>query len=50
MKTVIRKIAVFVEETHSEMARKVQPPTRRAAAVAVIETPAPGSTWKIFPN
>jgi len=48
--TVIRKIAVFVEETHSEMGRKVQPPTRRAAAVAVIENPAPGSTWKIFPN
>jgi Amino acid synthesis len=39
MTTKIRKIATFVEETHTEMGRTVQPPTRRAAAVAVIENP-----------
>lgn len=42
MKASIRKIAVFVEETRSEMGRKVDPPTRRAAAVAVIENPCAG--------
>src|SRR5207302_4304005 len=42
MKASIRKIAVFVEETRSEMDRKVDPPTRRAAAVAVIENPCAG--------
>jgi hypothetical protein len=42
MKAAIRKIAVFVEETHTEMDRKVAPPTRRAAAVAVIENPFAG--------
>ena len=42
MKAKIRKIAVFVEETRSEMGRKVEPPTRRAAAVAVIENPCAG--------
>src|ERR1700676_4754077 len=38
----IRKIATFVEETSTEMGQKVDPPTRRAAAVAVIENPFPG--------
>src|SRR5438132_14136031 len=42
MKASIGKIAVFVEETRSEMDRKVDPPTRRAAAVAVIENPCAG--------
>jgi len=42
MKAAIRKIAVFVEETHTEMDRKVNPPTRRAAAIAVIENPFAG--------
>ena len=42
MKAAIRKIAVFVEETHSEMDRKVDPPARRAAAVAVIQNPFAG--------
>jgi hypothetical protein len=42
MKANIRKIAVFVEETRSEMGRKVDPPTRRAAAVAVISNPFAG--------
>ena len=42
MKAKIRKIATFVEETCTEMGRPVQPPTRRAAAVAVIENPCAG--------
>ena len=42
MKASIRKIAVFLEETRTEMGRKVDPPTRRAAAVAVIENPCAG--------
>ena len=42
MKANIRKIVTFVEETRSEMGRAVSPPTRRAAAVAVIENPFAG--------
>jgi hypothetical protein len=42
MKTAIRKIATFLEETQMEMGRSVTPPTRRAAAVAVIENPFAG--------
>jgi hypothetical protein len=42
MKASIRKIATFVEETRSEMGRTIDPPTRRAAAVAVIENPCTG--------
>ncbi len=42
MKAEIRKIAVFLEETHSEMGRAVSPPTRKAAAVAVIRNPFAG--------
>ena len=42
MKAKIRKIATFIEETCAEMGRKVDPPTRRAAAVAVIENPFAG--------
>jgi len=38
----IRKLATFVEETCSEMDRAIDPPTRRAAAVAVIENPFAG--------
>jgi len=38
----IRKIAVFVDETHREMGQAISPPTRRAAAVAVIENPHAG--------
>ena len=38
----IRKIAVFVEEIHIEQGRKIDPPTRRACAVAVIENPFAG--------
>ena len=39
----IRKIVTIVEETRTEMGRLVNPPTRRAAAIAVIENPFAGS-------
>jgi hypothetical protein len=39
----IRKLAVFVEEMHSEMGQPVSPPTRKAAAVAVIRNPFAGT-------
>lgn len=39
---VIRKLVVVVEETRREMGRDVAPPTRKAAAVAVIENPFAG--------
>jgi hypothetical protein len=42
MNARIRKIATFVEETCTEMGRPVTPPTRRAAAVAVVENPCAG--------
>ena len=42
MKAKIRKIATFVEETRREMDREISPPTRKAAAVAVIENPCAG--------
>ena len=42
MKTKIRKILTFVEETHTEMGKTVNPPTRRAVAAAVIENPFAG--------
>jgi len=42
----IRKICVFVDETHQEMGQTISPPTRRAAAVAVIENPYAGAFSK----
>jgi hypothetical protein len=42
MKARIRKLVTVVEETRSEMGRAIDPPTRRAAAVAVIENPFAG--------
>ncbi len=42
MKAKIRKLVVVVEETRKEMGQKIDPPTRRAAAVAVIENPFAG--------
>lgn len=42
MQAKIRKIAVFLDETHVEMGQTIAPPTRRAAAVAVIENPFAG--------
>jgi hypothetical protein len=38
----IRKLAVFVEEVRSEMGQAISPPTRKAAAVAVIRNPFAG--------
>jgi hypothetical protein len=38
----IRKIAVFIEETHKEIGRTIAPPTRKAVAVAVIANPFAG--------
>jgi hypothetical protein len=42
MKAKIRKIVTFVEETHREVDKTVEPATRRAAAAAVIENPFAG--------
>lgn len=42
MKAQIRKIAIFVEEVREEMGKQVSPPTRKAAAVAVIANPFAG--------
>jgi len=42
MSADVRKIAVFLDETHREMGRTIAPPTRRAAAVAVIRNPYAG--------
>ena len=42
MSAVIRKIVTVVEETYLEMGQTVSPPTRRAAAIAVIENPFAG--------
>ena len=42
MSAVIRKTAVIVEETRREQGREVDPPTRKAAAIAVIENPFAG--------
>jgi hypothetical protein len=42
MKAEIRKLVMIVEETRSEGGRPVDPPTRRAAALAVIRNPFAG--------
>ena len=42
MSAKIHKIAVNVEEVHSEIGRIISPPTRKAVAVAVIENPFAG--------
>ena len=42
MAAVIRKTAVWVEETHREMGQVIDPPTRKAVAIAVIENPFAG--------
>src|SRR5436305_13692170 len=42
MSAVIRKIVTVVEETQREMGQTVAQPTRRAAAIAVIENPFAG--------
>lgn len=43
MSAKIRKIIVQVDEIHMEMGQAIQPPTRRALAMAVIENPYAGS-------
>jgi hypothetical protein len=43
MKADIRKIVVIMDEIHREMGREISPPTRRAAAVAVIANPFAGT-------
>lgn len=40
MEAKIRKTSVIVEETQRDMGRAVDPPTRKAAALAVIKNPA----------
>jgi len=42
MKARIRKIVTVVEETLTEAGRDIDPPTRRAAAIAVIANPCAG--------
>ena len=42
MKAKIRKTSVIVEETRKDLGRAVEPATRKAAAVAVIENPCAG--------
>ena len=42
MAAKIRKIVVTVDETRVEMGKQINPPTRRAVAVAVIENPYAG--------
>ena len=42
-KADIRKLATFVDEIHREAGRAIDPPVRRAAAVAVIRNPFAGS-------
>jgi Amino acid synthesis len=42
MKAKIRRLIVQVDETRWEMGRPVQPPTRKAVAIAVIENPFAG--------
>ncbi len=42
MSAKIRKIAIFVEETHREAGQVIDPPTRKAVAAAVIENPFAG--------
>ena len=42
MKAKIRKLIVQVDETRLEMGKPIDPPTRRAVAIAVIENPFAG--------
>lgn len=42
MNAKIRKTSIIVEETRMDLGRTVDPPTRKAAAIAVIENPCAG--------
>ena len=39
----VRKFVVLVEETRREIGKNIDPPTRKAAALAVIENPCAGT-------
>jgi Amino acid synthesis len=39
---MIRKLLTIVEETHREAGEEIKPPTRKAAAIAVVENPFAG--------
>ena len=41
-KAIIRKMMTVTDEIHREMGREITPPTRRAAAIVVIENPFAG--------
>ena len=41
-RAVIRKLVTVTDEIHREMGQDIDPPTRRAAAIAVIENPFAG--------
>lgn len=41
-RVTIRKLVTWVEETRREAGREIMPPTRKAAAIAVIENPCAG--------
>ena len=43
MSAKIRKTSVIVEETRRDIGKAVNPPTRKAAALAVIENPFAGT-------
>ena len=45
MKARIRKLVTFIDETLTEQGREINPPVRRAAAVAVIANPFAGA-WQ----
>jgi hypothetical protein len=42
MTASVRKLITIIDEVHREMGREISPPTRRAAAVAVIDNPFAG--------
>ena len=39
---MIRKLLTVIEETHQEAGQDIKPPTRKAAAIAVIDNPFAG--------
>ena len=43
-RAVIRKLVTVTDEIHREMGQDIDPPTRRAAAIAVIENPSPAAS------
>jgi hypothetical protein len=43
MRAKVRKLITIIDEVHREMGREISPPTRRAAALAVIDNPFAGT-------